>query len=150
MDCSLPGSSVHGIFQAGILEWVAVPFSRGSSGPRDWSAGRLYVNTKPCYKELEHLKILVSMVERESWSQSSMNTEGWIYQRRSAPLEKGTCESKTWTERILRKRKSQDNSWRISSGKRKNMLDRLARSVRQEGMTFLIETLPVSIFFFTT
>ena len=35
MDCSLPGSSVHGIFQAGILEWVAISFSRGSSQPRD-------------------------------------------------------------------------------------------------------------------
>ena len=35
MDCSLPGSSVHGILQAGILEWVAIPFSRGSSQPRD-------------------------------------------------------------------------------------------------------------------
>ena len=31
MNCSLPGSSVHGILQARILEWVAVPFSRGSS-----------------------------------------------------------------------------------------------------------------------
>ena len=31
MDCSLPGSSVHGIFQAKILEWVATSFSRGSS-----------------------------------------------------------------------------------------------------------------------
>ena len=31
MDCSLPGSSVHGILQARILEWVAVPFSRASS-----------------------------------------------------------------------------------------------------------------------
>ena len=31
MDCSLPGSSVHGILQARILEWIAVPFSRGSS-----------------------------------------------------------------------------------------------------------------------
>ena len=31
MDCSLPGSSVHGIFQARILEWVAISFSRGSS-----------------------------------------------------------------------------------------------------------------------
>ena len=29
MDCSLPGSSVHGIFQARILEWVAISFSRG-------------------------------------------------------------------------------------------------------------------------
>ena len=35
MDCSLPGSSVHGIFQARILEWVAMPFSKGSSPPRD-------------------------------------------------------------------------------------------------------------------
>ena len=31
MDCNLPGSSVHGIFQARILEWVAMPFSRESS-----------------------------------------------------------------------------------------------------------------------
>ena len=31
MDCSLPGSSVHGIFQTRILEWVAISFSRGSS-----------------------------------------------------------------------------------------------------------------------
>ena len=35
MDYSLPGSSVHGISQAGILEWVAISTSRGSSQPRD-------------------------------------------------------------------------------------------------------------------
>ena len=35
MDCNLPGSSVHGIFQARILEWVAIFFSRGSSQPRN-------------------------------------------------------------------------------------------------------------------
>ena len=35
MDCSPLGSSVHGILQARILEWVAIPFSRGSSQPRD-------------------------------------------------------------------------------------------------------------------
>ena len=35
MDCSLPGSSFHGIFQARVLEWVAISFSRGSSQPRD-------------------------------------------------------------------------------------------------------------------
>ena len=37
MDCSLPGSSVHGIFQTKVLEWVAISFSRGSSQPRDWN-----------------------------------------------------------------------------------------------------------------
>ena len=34
MDCSLPGSSVHGIFEAIVLEWIAISFSRGSSQPR--------------------------------------------------------------------------------------------------------------------
>ena len=37
LDCSLPDSSVHGILQARILEWVAISFSRGSSWPRDWT-----------------------------------------------------------------------------------------------------------------
>ena len=36
MDCSLPGFSVYGIFQARVLEWVAISFSKGSSRPRDW------------------------------------------------------------------------------------------------------------------
>ena len=37
MDCSPPNSSVHGVFQARTLEWVAISFSRGSSRPRDWT-----------------------------------------------------------------------------------------------------------------
>ena len=46
-DCSPPGSSVHGILQARILEWVDIPFSRGSSQPRDQTwvsciAGRFF------------------------------------------------------------------------------------------------------------
>ena len=36
MDCSLPGSSIHGILQARILAWIAISFSRKSSWPRDW------------------------------------------------------------------------------------------------------------------
>ena len=47
MDCSQPGSSIHGVLEARILEWVVIPFSRGSSQPRDqtWvscSAGRFF------------------------------------------------------------------------------------------------------------
>ena len=47
MDCSLSGSSVHGIFQARLLEWIAISFSRGSSQPRNWTqvshtAGRFF------------------------------------------------------------------------------------------------------------
>ena len=49
MDCSLPCSSIHGILQASILDWVAISFSRGSSQPRDWTqvsctVGRLFTN----------------------------------------------------------------------------------------------------------
>ena len=47
IDGSPPGSSAHGVLQARILEWVAVPFSRGSSPPRDQTwvsciAGRFF------------------------------------------------------------------------------------------------------------
>ena len=52
MDYSQPGLSVHGILQARILEWVAIPFSRGSSQPRDWIqisciAGRIFTTEPP-------------------------------------------------------------------------------------------------------
>ena len=44
MDYSLPGSSVHGILPAGILEWVAMPSSKGSSWPRD----QTHLSQVPC------------------------------------------------------------------------------------------------------
>ena len=52
MDCSLPGSSIHGISRVRILEWVAIPFSRRSSWPRDWTrvsclAGRFFTTEPP-------------------------------------------------------------------------------------------------------
>ena len=45
MDCGPPGSSVHGIFQAGILEWLDVSSSRGSFHPRDW----IHISCIPCF-----------------------------------------------------------------------------------------------------
>ena len=55
VDCSLPGSSGHGIFQSRMLEWVAISFSRGSSRPResrDWiciscTTGRFFTTEPP-------------------------------------------------------------------------------------------------------
>ena len=59
MNCSLPGSSVHGIFQARVLDWVAISFSRGSSQPRDqtrvsYTAGRRFTvwATREAYRLL--------------------------------------------------------------------------------------------------
>ena len=47
MDSSLPGSSVHGILQARILEWVAISSSRGSSQPRD----QTHISVSPALKQ---------------------------------------------------------------------------------------------------
>ena len=52
MDYSLPGSAIHGIFQARVLEWIAISFSRGSSRPsiQTWVsriAGRCFTSEPP-------------------------------------------------------------------------------------------------------
>ena len=57
MDCSPPGSSIHVILQAGILKWVAISPSRGSSRPRDRTqvsriAGRRFLTSEPPGKPL--------------------------------------------------------------------------------------------------
>ena len=69
MDCSLPRSSIHGIFQARILEWVAISFSRRSSQPRDWTlvsriVGRLF--TVWATREVAQV------------TKSKPNSRGWI------------------------------------------------------------------------
>ena len=52
IDWGLSGSSIHGIFQARVLEWIAIAFSRGSSQPRNWTqvsrtAGRRFTSEPP-------------------------------------------------------------------------------------------------------
>ena len=60
MDCSPPGSSVHGILQARILEWGAIPFPRGSSQPRaplqnkPLTLQMFLFWISPCYSESSH------------------------------------------------------------------------------------------------
>ena len=64
MDCSPPDSSVHGILQARILEWVAMPFPRGSSQPWDQTqvscfASRFFTSDppgKPCFTIINTIK----------------------------------------------------------------------------------------------
>ena len=68
MDYSLPGSSVHGILKARILEWVVISFSRGSSQPRDWTciscisalAGRFLTSWATIYIYMECVQVRVS------------------------------------------------------------------------------------------
>ena len=67
MDCSPPGSSVHGILQVRILEWVAMPSYKGSSQPRDWTqvsyiAGRFFTSwaTREASSLIQPLKLCTS------------------------------------------------------------------------------------------
>ena len=89
MDCSLPGSSIHGIFQARILEWVAVSFSRGSSRPRDWTQVSLTVAR--CFtiwatREVQELNFL-------SWWHSREKTQITLGDKMQARITK---EQELW------------------------------------------------------
>ena len=73
MDCSPPGSSVHGIFQARILERVAIPYPRVSSWPRHWTqvsciAGGFFT-TEPPTKPLSVLKYFKKLKYVFIWRQ---------------------------------------------------------------------------------
>ena len=87
MDCSPPGSSVHGTFQARILEWVASPSSRGSSQPRDWThvscvscIGRLILYTAPSVgkpnKQCQSTQWEVHRKFKQGWGSAS--EEEWL------------------------------------------------------------------------
>ena len=84
MDCNLPGSSLHGILQAGILEWVAISFSRGSSQPRDrtqvsCNAGRrfnLWATREALYQsDIQSLKAYL-LKSNVVWFKHKENTVG--------------------------------------------------------------------------
>ena len=67
MDCSPPGSSVRGIFQARILEWVAISSSRGSSQSRDYINNLRYADDTTLMAESEEeLKSPLMKVKEES------------------------------------------------------------------------------------
>ena len=68
MGCSLPGFSVHGILQARILEWVAIPFSRGPSQPRD--------RTQVSHNAGGFFTVWATREAQENWSGYSIPSQG--------------------------------------------------------------------------
>ena len=77
MDCSLPGSSVHGFPQARILEWVAIPFSKGSSQPRDQIsvsciAGRILIIWATREAPQSSTKWIIPLPAAQSWPSGAM------------------------------------------------------------------------------
>ena len=84
MDCKLPGSSAHGIFQTRILEWVAISSFRGSSWPRDWTcicctAGGFFTARAigealiPALERHIYLWLLISSIEATSFLENVSN-----------------------------------------------------------------------------
>ena len=128
VDCSPPGSSVHGILQAIILEWVAMPSSRGSSCPRDQThvsrvsciAGRFFTYWATCaaqsylnsesfkeentnilqrYSHLQRVAGLVPVLGNGAWLQLQAGWTGlWKWGR-----EKVQCGSVAWSQPRLDK-----------------------------------------------
>ena len=80
MDCSPPGSSVYGIFQARILEWLAISSSRGSSRSKDWTHISCVSGIAGASLVAQSVKNLP--VVQETWVLSL----GW-----EDPLQKGTA-----------------------------------------------------------
>ena len=94
MDCNLPGSSVHGIFQARVLEWVAISFSRGHSWPRDQTPDLLHFRQMLYHLSHQGRRWLSRGKTKNnrclflSWSLQSSNLKS-----RYAPLPAGTVYS---------------------------------------------------------
>ena len=127
MDCSLPGSSVHEIFQARVLEWVAISFSRGSSQPRDptWISHTVGRRFTVWATRKEGLLIYLKEAARvwavlETWSAHEMGsrTPRWQWERRMGYLKPHTHD------KIHYKKKKKDSlggleEWQNSLQKKK-------------------------------
>ena len=85
MDCSMPGSSVHGILQARILECIAISFSRASSGSKDLN---------PCLSCLLHWQADSLLLSHQGNPWLSLNDRKWLLDK-TGILEKVL----NWTQR---------------------------------------------------
>ena len=112
MDYSLPGSSVHGIFQARILEWVDISFSRGSFWPRvqTWVscssciAGRFFTaepSGKPRYLMWLVARSCLTLCDPMGCSPSGSSVHGILQARTQdwipVPSSRGSSQSRDWT-----------------------------------------------------
>ena len=104
MDCNSPGSPIHGILQARILECVAMPSSRGSSWPRDrthesWIFGQVLLSVVPPVKtyQNQNLKSHFS-TKRISWIISHRKIRNQERRRHSFPSKKSPKQAELKTD----------------------------------------------------
>ena len=111
MDYSLRGSSIHGIFQARVLDWVTISFSRGSSWPRDQTqvsriVGKmLYYLRKPGQPKVEVLScsvILTNSLRPHRLLPPGFSVRGILQARilewLAIPFSRGSSQPRNWTQ----------------------------------------------------
>jgi len=103
MDCSLPGSSVHGIFQARVLEWVAISFSRESSRPKDRTRVSLIAGLRFTIWATREVTWMWELDYKESWA-----PKNWCFW--TVRLEK-TLEGPLDYKEIQPVNPKEDQSW---------------------------------------
>ena len=105
MDCSPPGSSIRGIFQARVLEWIAISFSRVSSWPRDGMrvsriAGRRFTvwatRQAQRLKEMSFSVMLDSLWPRVLYSPGAL--QAWILEWGASPFSRGSSQPRDRTQ----------------------------------------------------
>ena len=130
MDCSLPGSSIHGILQARILEWVAIPFFGGSSRPRDWTGvfchGRriLYLlrrqeSPSATLTSLQQQWEKAGMEHCLQWCEGKLLQLGTAHAGKQSGIEGGikTCANMQGLKNMLPRYLCSQNYWRMCSTK---------------------------------
>ena len=110
VDCSSPDSSVHRILQARVLEWVAMPFSRGSSWPRDQTqvsciAGRF--STIWTTREALYLRLLFFKCLRTTCA----NPSGGLFKMQIPSLQLISLESLRWGPEVFNLMKISSSSY---------------------------------------
>ena len=120
MNCSPPGFSVHGILQARILEWIAIPFSRGSSRARDrtlvsctaaifftvWDTGKSHYNLITSFKTPS------SYTGITSWS-----TRTSTYEWEEGTDQSTTTHSRLFSRTLNLKHNGQGETWLLQQGR---------------------------------
>ena len=141
MDCSLPGSSVHGILQARILEWVAISSFRGSSRPRDQTqvsciAGRFF--TIWATKEAEEDKCNSNL--KNSTRGFSLQPSGfpnWYFQYLTSA--QNSWWRNEWFHRHLKWTSSEESSWLYLPASRLAPLSSISNQKRATQYTWLLK-----------
>ena len=114
MDYSPPGSSVHGTLQARVLKWVAIPFSRGSSQPRDQTqvshiAGRFFTTELPGKPKATILQYKFFFKKLKNRSGEGSQPRSWEEVIEEA--KQGEKVPRSWVASCPHKRLENGNKW---------------------------------------